>query len=115
MSPNGIQKTIRWTYVQSKEVRLYTGLTWRKKIYKKTLKYVRNKINKDLDDFIKKREMFDNETQSLIFNKWCIYVEIPKFKEIKNTECISKTHIKYNKYLVCCHLKCKINIQLFTN
>lgn len=74
-------KIINWTYFKIDEVNIYLPSflsRWKKNIYKKTLRYTQDKINKDVNNFIKSGKIWNickGGSKSLIEDDVLVYGE----------------------------------------
>ena len=110
-----LKKELTWIYFVTDNVDIYFGNRWKKRIYKKCLKFARRKINEDMNKFIgtKMYNAFDLSLEERqLYNNWMMHVDIPKFKESEISRELIVNKCFSNNYLVKCRLECKVNITL---
>ena len=110
-----LKKELNWGYFVTDNVDIYFGNRWKKKIYKKCLRFARRKINEDMNKFIGKK-MHDAFNLSLeereLYNNWLMHIDIPEMKDSEISRELISNNCLSNKYLVKCKLNCKVEIIL---
>ena len=112
-----LKKTFNWSYIVTDNEDIYIGKFWKKRIYKKCLKYARKKLSKDVSEFIgtKMYNVFNlSLDERTLYNNWIMNVDVPKFKDSEISRELIVNKCFSNRYLVKCVLKCKVDVSLRT-
>ena len=114
-----IETTITWSYFKIDQQSMYFGFRWKKKAYEKTLAFVQQKLNQDIDKFCKKKKYLDvfdlTDEEKTQYKTWTLHVDIPKYEDVKDNitrKLVSKKFLK-KTYLIECKLSCKVRIKLY--
>jgi len=109
-------KTLTWTYFKVDNKDMYFGWRWKKQAYNDTVRYAQQKISQDLDKFTRKRKYLDifnlSKENKKHISKWEIHVDIPKYKDVKDSIIRKMVHKKWFKksYVTECRLNCTVLI-----
>lgn len=116
MNPE-VKKTLNWTYVRTAKKTIFFSNfcnLWKKKMIKQTLAYTHNKLNQDLEKFMKNQKhisifnLSDHELED--YKRFNLKVQVPQYSYIEKR--VKREKIGMCKYIVSCEISCHILLKL---